>query len=132
MHLRVIAVQEHRAVGPEANGEKVSVREVIAHGQLVTSRQPGDLDAFIRESLVILESDPGAPMIGARETPLPPPRPGDPPSVPGPEPPRLPEQPEPTTPRPQPGPGQDPQPPVDPRPAPIPPLPGPDPTPLPV
>jgi protease I len=41
-------------------GAKVVDREVVVDGNLVTSRQPSDLDAFSRESLNLLASGAGA------------------------------------------------------------------------
>jgi protease I len=39
-------------------GERVEDAEVVVDGQLVTSRQPDDLDAFVRESLRLLSKVP--------------------------------------------------------------------------
>ena len=41
-------------------GAKIVDREVVVDGNLVTSRQPSDLDAFIRESLNLLSEGAGA------------------------------------------------------------------------
>jgi protease I len=39
-------------------GAEVVDQEVVVDGQLVTSRKPDDLDAFIRESLALLQRTP--------------------------------------------------------------------------
>jgi protease I len=72
----------------ERMGERVPDADLVVDGQLVTSRQPADLDGFIIESLRILSGMPA----------IPPPRPGDPTGVPGPDDPRLPDEPDPRLP----------------------------------
>ena len=39
-------------------GENVVDEEVVVDGNLVTSRKPGDLDAFTREAVKVLERVP--------------------------------------------------------------------------